>query len=162
ARVGLAVLLVVVGLTATFVLALGPAPLGKDLEYSTLVLDREGRLLRPFATSDGRWRLSARADDVDPRYLDLLFAYEDRRFREHAGVDPFALVRASAQFILNGRPISGGSTLTMQVARLLEPHTRTLGGKLRQMVRAVEIERALGKEEVLELYLRLAPFGGNL
>src|SRR5215472_14759635 len=65
---------------SAFVLALGPPPLGKDLEYSTLVLDREGRLLQPFATSDGRWRLPAQPDDVDPRYLDLLFAYEDRRF----------------------------------------------------------------------------------
>jgi penicillin-binding protein 1C len=145
-----------------FVLALGPAPLGKNLEYSTLVLDREGRLLRPFATSDGRWRLPARADEVDPRYLDLLFAYEDRRFREHAGIDPYALARATAQFARNGRPISGGSTLTMQVARLLEPHTRTLAGKLRQMVRAVEIEHALSKDKVLSLYLSLAPFGGNL
>ena len=145
-----------------FVLALGPAPLGKNLEYSTLVLDREGRLLRPFAASDGRWRLPARADEVDPRYLDLLFAYEDRRFREHAGIDPYALARATAQLARNGRPISGGSTLTMQVARLLEPHTRTLGGKLRQMVRAVEIEHALNKDQVLSLYLSLAPFGGNL
>ena len=162
ARIGGIALLAIVALAAALILALGPAPLGKNLEYSTLVLDREGRLLRPFATSDGRWRLPARADEVDPRYLDLLFAYEDRRFRQHAGVDPFALVRASAQFILNGRPISGGSTLTMQVARLLEPHTRTLGGKLRQMVRAVEIERVLGKDEVLDLYLSLAPFGGNL
>ena len=162
ARIGGIALLAIVALAAVLILALGPAPLGKSLEYSTLVLDREGRLLRPFATSDGRWRLPARADEVDPRYLDLLFAYEDRRFRQHAGVDPFALARASAQFILNGRPISGGSTLTMQVARLLEPHTRTLGGKLRQMVRAVEIERALGKDEVLDLYLSLAPFGGNL
>jgi penicillin-binding protein 1C len=162
ARIGGIALLAIVVLAGALILALGPAPLGKNLEYSTLVLDREGRLLRPFATSDGRWRLPARADEVDPRYLDLLFAYEDRRFRQHAGVDPFALARASAQFILNGRPISGGSTLTMQVARLLEPHTRTLGGKLRQMVRAIEIERALGKDEVLDLYLSLAPFGGNL
>src|SRR5262249_50120399 len=162
ARIGGTALLAIVALAAIVVLALGPAPPGGNLEYSTRVLDREGRLLRPFATSDGRWRLPARADEVDPRYFDLLFAYEDRRFRQHAGIDPFALVRASAQFILNGRPISGGSTLTMQVARLLEPHTRTLGGKLRQMVRAVEIERALGKDEVLELYLSLAPFGGNL
>jgi penicillin-binding protein 1C len=157
-----AIALAIVAPAAAFILGLGPAPLGKDLEYSTLVLDREGRLLRPFATSDGRWRLPARTDEVDPRYLDLLFAYEDRRFRQHAGVDPYALMRATAQFVLNGRPISGGSTLTMQIARLLEPHTRTFGGKLRQMVRAVEVEHALGKDQVLALYLSVAPFGGNL
>jgi penicillin-binding protein 1C len=154
--------LLVVGLATAFVLHLGPAPLGRDLDHSTVVLDREGRLLRPFATSDGRWRLPTRVEDVDPRYIDLLFAYEDRRFRQHAGVDPFALARASVQFVLNGRPISGGSTLTMQVARLLEPHTRTLGGKLRQMVRAIEIEHALDKDQILALYLSIAPFGGNL
>lgn len=154
--------LVVVALIAAFIISLGPAPLGKDLAYSTLVLDRDGRLLRPFATGDGRWRLPARADEVDPRYLDLLFAYEDRRFRGHAGIDLLALVRAASQFVLNGRPISGGSTLSMQVARLLEPRPRTVAGKLRQIVRAVEIEHALGKDEVLALYLSIAPFGGNL
>lgn len=154
--------LVVVLLASAFVISLGPPPLGNDLAYSTLVLDRDGRLLRPFATADGRWRLPARADEVDPRYLDLLFAYEDRRFRRHAGVDALALARAAAQFATNGRPISGGSTLTMQVARLLEPRTRTLAGKLRQMVRAIELERTLSKDEVLALYLSVAPFGGNL
>jgi penicillin-binding protein 1C len=155
------VLLVLLSATI-FILSLGPAPLGNDLEYSALVLDRDGRLLRPFATSDGRWRLPAQADEVDPRYLDLLFAYEDRRFRRHAGIDPLALLRATAQFAINGRPISGGSTLTMQVARLLEPRPRTLAGKLRQIIRAIEIERALDKDQILALYLGIAPFGGNL
>ena len=155
-------IVVVAGLVTAFVLFLGPPPLGKDLAYSTLVVDRDGRLLRPFATADGRWRLPARADDVDPRYLDVLFAYEDRRFRQHPGVDPLALLRATGQFIFNGHHVSGASTLTMQVARLLEPRPRTLLGKLRQVVRAIEIERTLSKDEVLALYLSIAPFGGNL
>src|SRR5262249_12418082 len=150
-----AIVLILISVAA-FIISLGPPPLGKELEYSTLVLDREGRLLRPFATSDGRWRLPARVEEVDPRYLDLLFEYEDRRFRRHAGVDALALLRASAQLITNGRPISGGSTLTMQVARLLEPRTRTIGGKLRQVVRAIELERMLSKDDVLALYLSLA------
>jgi penicillin-binding protein 1C len=155
-------IVVVAGLVTAFALFLGPPPLGKSLAYSTLVVDRDGRLLRPFATGDGRWRLPARADDVDPRYLDVLFAYEDRRFRQHPGVDPFALLRATGQFIFNGHHVSGASTLTMQVARLLEPRPRTLLGKLRQVVRAIEIERTLSKDEVLALYLSIAPFGGNL
>ena len=93
----------------------------------------------------------------------MLLAYEDRRFHEHCGVDPLAMMRAAVQFIGNGRVISGGSTLTMQVARLLEPRDqRTLGAKLRQIVRAIEIERSLSKDEVLALYLTLAPYGGNL
>src|SRR5262249_2266220 len=105
----------------------------------------------------------ARADGVDPRYLALLIAYEDRRFYAHSGVDPLALLRAGAQILAHGRILSGGSTLTMQVARLLEPRTeRSLAAQVRQIVRAVEIERALTKDEVLTLYLGLAPYGGNL
>ena len=124
--------------------SLGPAPLGRDLDYSTLVVDREGRLLRPFATSEGRWRLPATEAGVDPRYLDLLLAYEDKRFRSHHGVDPLALLRAAYLFVTNGRIVSGGSTLTMQVARLLEPRaSATFTGKLREMVRALQLERAL-------------------
>src|SRR5689334_11418178 len=106
---------------AWWVKSLGPVPKGEGLEYSTLVVDRDGRLLRPYATPDGRWRLPAAAADVDPRFIDMLLAYEDRRFREHHGVDPIAVVRAAYQLLAHGRIVSGGSTLTMQVARLLEP-----------------------------------------
>src|SRR6476661_2184484 len=141
----------------------GSAPLGKGLEYSHVVLDREGRLLRAYATDDGRWRLPANAQDVDPRFLTLLFAYEDKRFRSHYGVDPLSLGRAAIQFAASGRIVSGGSTITMQVARLLEPREhRSLGAKLRQIVRAFELEYALGKDKILGLYLTLAPYGGNL
>jgi penicillin-binding protein 1C len=142
---------------------LGPAPLGNHLEFSKTVLDRDGRLLRAYATSEGRWRLPAKVTDVDPRFFDVLFAYEDRRFREHHGADLLALTRAAFQLISSGHIESGGSTLTMQVARLLEPRTsRTFAAKLRQIVRAVEIERVLTKDEVLALYLDLAPYGGNI
>jgi len=148
---------------AAWVYSLGPAPLGKDLEYSHVVLDREGRLLRAYATVEGRWRLPATEDDVDPRFLKLLFAYEDKRFRNHRGVDPLSLGRAAIQFAANGHIVSGGSTITMQVARLLEPRQqRSFGAKLRQIVRALELELALSKHEILSLYLTLAPYGGNL
>src|SRR5216684_680045 len=90
-------ILVAVGVTAVWIGSLGPAPLGERLEFSTAVVDRDGRLLRPYATTEGRWRLLARTDGVDPRYLALLIAYEDKRFREHPGVDVFALIRATAQ-----------------------------------------------------------------
>ena len=93
----------------------------------------------------------------------MLLAYEDRRFRKHRGVDPLAMARAAWQWAGNGRIVSGGSTLTMQVARLLEPRAeRTLAAKLRQIVRAIELERTLSKDEMLSLYLTLAPYGGNL
>jgi penicillin-binding protein 1C len=147
---------------AVLIASLGPAPLGKGLSFSTTVVDRDGRLLRHYTTEEGRWRPPATRESVDPRFLDLLFAYEDKRFRSHHGVDAVALGRAFAQFIFNGRTVSGGSTLTMQVARLLEPRERTFVAKLRQIVRAVEIERKLSKDDILALYLSLAPYGGNL
>ncbi|WP_245431337.1 penicillin-binding protein 1C, partial [Rhodoplanes roseus] len=148
---------------AMWIKSLGPPPLGKDLAWSTVVGDRDGRILRPYATADGRWRLRAERHNVDPRFFDLLFAYEDRRFQEHAGIDPRAFGRAAWQLATHGRIVSGGSTLTMQVARLLEPRTeRSLVAKLRQAVRAVQIERRLSKDEILGLYLSLAPYGGNL
>ena len=146
-----------------WVASLGPAPLGKDLLFSTRVVDREGRLLRAYATGEGRWRLPATVADVDPRFFDMLLAFEDKRFRAHHGVDPLALVRAAFQLATSGRIRSGASTLTMQVARLLEPRSgRSLVAKLRQIVRAIEIERALTKDEVLSLYVDLAPYGGNI
>jgi len=148
---------------AAWIASLGPAPTGNGLEFSTRVVDRDGRLLRAYATAEGRWRLPVKVAEVDPRFLDMLFAYEDKRFRSHHGVDPLALGRAALQLIGSGRIRSGGSTLTMQVARLLEPrHGRTLAAKLRQIVRAVELERELSKDEVLALYLDLAPYGGNI
>jgi penicillin-binding protein 1C len=149
--------------TGAWIFSLGPPPLGDTLDYSTVVLDRSDRLLRAYVTEDGRWRLPITTEDVDPRFHNILLAYEDKRFWSHRGVDPLALVRAATQFIESRRIISGGSTLTMQVARLLEPrHERSLGVKLREIVRAVELELTLSKPQILNLYLNLAPYGGNL
>jgi penicillin-binding protein 1C len=132
-------------------------------ETGVLALDRNGTLLRPFAIADGRWRLPATLQDVDPLFVRTLTAYEDRRFQEHRGVDVKALFRAAWQMLEHGRPVSGASTLTMQVARLLtEKSTRSLGGKLDQMLTALALERRLSKQEVLGLYLTLAPYGGNI
>jgi penicillin-binding protein 1C len=143
--------------------SLGPLDLAASREGSTIVVDRNGRLLRPFTLPDGRWRLPATTHDVDPRYLAMLIAYEDGRFYDHRGVDLRALIRAGAQWLARGHVVSGGSTLTMQVARLVEPRgERTLAAKLRQIARALEIEREVGKEGALDRYLTLAPFGGNL
>ena len=153
----------IAGTVAGLLKAFGPAPLGRDLEVSTLVLDRNGKLLRAYLTSEGRWRLPATRDQVDPRYLDALLTYEDKRFYHHRGVDPLAMTRAAFQLVTHGRIVSGGSTLTMQVARLLEPRQeRSLDAKLRQAVRALQREQALSKDEILGLYLTLAPYGGNL
>ncbi|MEY9324773.1 penicillin-binding protein 1C [Sinorhizobium fredii] len=140
-----------------------PPPLERAQVFSREVLDKDGNLLRAFATPDGLWRLKTTVGDVDPRFIDMLVAYEDQRFREHHGVDPLALGRAALQFVTNGRIVSGASTLSMQVARLIEPRERrSLTAKLLQLARAVQIERRLSKDEILDLYLTHAPYGGNL
>lgn len=140
-----------------------PPPLEKAGVVSAEVLDADGQLLRAFATPEGRWRLKTSVGDVDPRFLTMLVAYEDQRFFDHSGVDPLAVGRAALQFVTNGRVVSGASTLSMQVARLIEPReTRSLSAKLLQLVRAVQIERRLSKQQILELYLTHAPYGGNL
>lgn len=140
-----------------------PPPLEAAMERSAEVVDRDGLLLRAFATKEGRWRLEPDMADVDRRFVDMLLAFEDRRFREHSGVDLKALARAAVQFAANGRIISGGSTLSMQLARLIEPRERrSITAKVMQIARAVQIERRLSKDEILRLYLTLAPYGGNL
>jgi penicillin-binding protein 1C len=142
---------------------LGPPPLAATEISSKLVLDRNGRLLRPFTTPDGLWRLPVTVDEVDPRYFALLLAYEDKRFYSHDGVDGRALGRAVWQFFRYGRPVSGASTLTMQTARLLDDRpTRSYFAKFGQVLRAWQLEAMLSKRQVLELYMRLAPFGGNI
>ncbi len=133
------------------------------VETSIEVLDRDGDLLRAYTVADGRWRLALPPDKVDADYIAMLLAYEDKRFYDHSGVDPRSMLRAVLQAASNGRVISGGSTLTMQVARLLEEGTTgQVGGKLRQMRVALALERRLTKDQILQLYLHLAPFGGNL
>ena len=140
-----------------------PLPLEAAASSSRLVLDRNGHLLRAFTTPEGRWRLDAKPEDVSPTYLSLLFAFEDRRFWRHPGVDPLALARAAAQAIRHGKPISGGSTLTMQAARLLRGSpTHSISAKFQQIADAARLEWTLSKREILSLYLKLAPYGGNL
>ncbi len=131
-------------------------------DVSQTVTDENGKLLRAFLTTDQKWRLAAAAKDLPPAYADMLLAYEDRRFHSHGGIDPLALGRAALQLAANGRVVSGGSTLTMQVARLLEPGQRGIRGKLRQLVAARQLERRYSKKAILAMYLTLAPFGGNI
>lgn len=131
-------------------------------ETSVEVLDRHGALLRAYPVADGRWRLAADPGQVDPLFIAMLVAYEDKRFYRHTGIDPRAVLRAVGQAVANGRVVSGASTLTMQVARLIEDGpTGTLSGKLRQARLALALERRLTKSEILRLYLDRAPYGGN-
>ena len=127
------------------------------------VLDRNGTLLRAYMVEDGRWRLGVMLDQVDPFFVALLLDYEDKRYYQHSGVDPQALLRALVQAVWNGHVVSGGSTLTMQVARLLEGSgTGRVAGKVRQIRLALALERRLTKDQILQIYLLLAPYGGNV
>lgn len=129
----------------------------------TEVLARDGTLLRAYTVDDGIWRLAATPAQVDPSYLAMLRTFEDRRFEDHPGVDIRALIRAAVQSVAAGRIVSGGSTITMQVARLLENSgTGAWPGKFRQIRLALALERRLTKAQILTLYLDLAPFGGNI
>ncbi|MHA6645900.1 penicillin-binding protein 1C [Mesorhizobium sp. A623] len=140
-----------------------PPPLPDKPLVSAEVLDRDGELLRAFTTPDGYWRLKTGLDQVDKGFIDMLVAYEDKRFWDHRGIDVLALGRAAIQLATSFHIVSGGSTLSMQLARLIEPRaSRSVASKIKQMLRALQIERRLSKREILERYLTLAPYGGNL
>ncbi len=138
-----------------------PLPLPQD-DLARVVLAEDGTPLWRFADANGVWRYPVQTREVSPYYLDALLTYEDRWFYHHPGVNPLALVRATWQNLSGTRVVSGGSTLSMQVARLLDPHSRTLHGKLRQLWRTAQLEWHLSKDEILNLYLNRAPFGGTL
>ncbi|TXH97830.1 MAG: peptidoglycan glycosyltransferase PbpC [Pseudomonas sp.] len=138
-----------------------PLPMPGD-GLARVVLAEDGTPLWRFADAEGVWRYPVAPDEVSPYYLEALLTYEDRWFYSHPGVNPLALGRAAWQNLAGGRVLSGGSTLSMQVARLLDPHSRTFAGKLRQLWRTLQLEWHLSKDEILALYLNRAPFGGTL
>src|SRR5581483_2782570 len=141
---------------------LNPLDLGRLQSHSVMVLAGDGSILRAFTAASGAWRFPAKTDEVDPKFLKFLIGYEDQRFYHHPGVDPLALVRAIGQAAEAGHVVSGASTLTMQTARLLEPRPRIIASKLIEMGRALQLEARLGKAGILDVYLSLAPYGGNL
>ena len=156
--------LVAVALLALLLFALDrwfPPPM-PEAGGGAVVLAGDGTPLRAFANRDGVWRYPITLDQVSPHYLQALVTYEDRWFRRHPGINPLAMSRAAWQWLANRRVVSGGSTLTMQVARILEPHSRTPLGKLRQSLRALQLEWRYSKDEILSLYLNHAPFGGTI
>ncbi len=141
--------------------SLFPLPLPED-DQARVVLAEDGTPLWRFADAEGVWRYPVTPEQVAPAYLQALLSYEDRWFYQHPGVNPLALGRAAWQNLSGGRVVSGGSTLSMQVARLLDPHSRSLSGKLKQLWRTLQLEWHLSKTEILTLYLNRAPFGGTL
>ncbi|WP_416380423.1 penicillin-binding protein 1C [Gilliamella sp. B3801] len=138
-----------------------PISISKNKPTQTIVA-QDGTPLWRFADENGIWRYSVKLDEVPDYYLDVLLNYEDRYFYEHVGINPFSLLRAAWQNINNDRIISGGSTISMQVARLLYPHERTLSGKLKQIFRTLQLELHYSKKEILTLYINHAPYGGTI
>jgi penicillin-binding protein 1C len=157
-------LALVVFLAFLFVLdRLYPPPVpGRDSPHALLVVARDGTPLRAFPDREHIWRHQVTLEEVSPRYLESLIRYEDRAFYWHWGVNPLSLARAAWQWAWHGKIVSGGSTLTMQVARILEPIPHTVRGKIKQILRALQLEWRYSKAEILTLYINYAPMGGVL
>lgn len=155
------VLLALVGVMTAWWLCL-PQPLF-DSPYSTVLTARDGELLGARIATDGQWRFPEQAQ-VPERFAKALVAFEDKRFYEHAGVDLIAVARAMRSNLARGRVVSGGSTLTMQLARLVRHRDgeRSLTNKLIETGLALRIEVRYDKPQILALYAANAPFGGNV
>ena len=139
-----------------------PLPARLDTGGSAVVTWRDGRPAHVFLAKDDRWRVGITLDQVDPHYVEALLALEDQRFWHHPGVDPIAIVRAARSNLTQGRIVSGASTITMQLVRVLEPRPRTLRSKIIEALRAMQLELRFSKAEILEMYLRFAPYGRNI
>ncbi|EMT6381903.1 peptidoglycan glycosyltransferase PbpC [Providencia rettgeri] len=162
-RTGITLVLLVIILPLAFLAAdkIWPLPI-KQIEMARTVVAADGTPLWRFADKEGIWRFPVTVEEVSPDFIEALLTYEDRHFYRHPGVNPFSLVRAAGQFVSSGRIVSGGSTISMQVARLIDPHERTLGGKLKQLWRTAQLEYHYSKDEILEMYLNRAPYGGTI
>lgn len=137
-------------------------PLPDKIEYSTVITDNKGEVIHAFLTRDEKWRMKTELDEISPLLKKTIVEKEDRYFYYHPGVNAVAVVRALAKNIFRMKRTSGASTITMQVAKLLEPSKRTYGAKLVEMFRAFQLEWKYSKDEILQLYLNLVPYGGNI
>jgi penicillin-binding protein 1C len=154
--------LVILALTISW-LALPKPPLLEGIDLSQRVRDRHGQVLRVTLTSDEKYRLWTPLSEIAPEFVEATLLFEDKHFWRHRGINPVSLLRSAWDLASAGHARAGASTITMQLARLrFQLHTRTLPGKLRQMLRALELERHYSKEQILEAYLNLAPYGRNL
>jgi penicillin-binding protein 1C len=138
------------------------APLPDKIEYTTVVTDDSGEVLHAFLTPDEKWRMKTELDEISPLLRKTIVAKEDKYFYDHWGINPFALVRAGINNVVQRRRTSGASTITMQVARALEKRPRSLSSKLIEAFRALQLEWVYSKDEILQLYLNLVPYGGNI
>ena len=153
---------IIAGLLLLFFLLNWLFPLPDTVTYSPIVTDDSGEVIHAYLTSDQKWRIKLEPEEITPLLTQTIIAKEDKWFYQHPGINPFAVGRAFFYNVFTGKRTSGASTITMQVARLLEPKPRTLLNKLRESFRALQLEWKYSKAEILQLYLNLAPYGGNI
>jgi penicillin-binding protein 1C len=162
-RRGLWAVTVLNALWLALVIAIYVVPLpDRRIGWSTSVEYRDGHPAHVFLSADDKWRLPVELERVDPAFVRALVALEDKRFWSHHGVDPIAIGRAAITDVVHLRRVSGGSTLSMQLARLLEPRRRTIPNKLVDMFRALQLDARMSKREILEHYLARTPYGRNV
>lgn len=137
-------------------------PVPSTVEYSVMIMDNKGKLMHAFLTSDQKWRMKTELEEISPLLQKAIVQKEDRYFFSHPGVNPFAIARAAFNNIISRRRTSGASTITMQVASALEPGPRTYSKKIVEIFRAFQLEIKFTKKEILQLYLNLVPYGGNI
>lgn len=137
-------------------------PLHDRISYSTIITDDKGEVVHAFLSDDQKWRMQTTLEEISPLLRKTILAKEDQYFYYHPGVNPLAVIRAAGKNLFRMKRSSGASTITMQVARALEPRKRTYASKLIEMFRAFQLEWKYSKEEILQLYLNLAPYGGNI
>ncbi|MGJ8564568.1 MAG: penicillin-binding protein 1C [Alphaproteobacteria bacterium] len=151
-------------LVAVFVAAvlIFPVPVGAARHVSPIVKDQNGRWMTGFTVEDGTWRIRADLTEIDQRFIERVIRIEDKRFWHHSGVDIPAIFRAGRSWTQAGKPVSGASTITMQLVRQLELRPRTMGSKIIETFRAMQYELRFSKAEILELYLTHISYGGNI
>jgi len=137
-------------------------PLATNVDYATIVTDKDDQVLHAYLSNDEKWRMKTELYEISPTLKKAILHKEDKYFYQHFGVNPFAITRAIANNLVKGKRTSGASTITMQVARLLKPKPRTYKNKLIEVFRALQLELAYTKDEILQLYLNLVPYGGNI
>ncbi|MBS1655196.1 MAG: transglycosylase domain-containing protein, partial [Bacteroidetes bacterium] len=137
-------------------------PLPDKIEYSTVITDNKGEVINAYLTHDQQWRMKTELNEISPLLRKTIIAKEDRYFYYHPGVNPIAVFRALFKNIFRMKRTSGASTITMQVARALEPRKRTIWSKIAETFRAFQLELKYSKNEILQLYLNLVPYGGNI
>jgi penicillin-binding protein 1C len=137
-------------------------PVPDKIEYSTIITDNKGTVINSYLTNDQKWRMKTELDEISPLLQKTILAKEDRHFYSHPGVNPLGVIRAVFSNIIHMRRMSGASTITMQVAKMLEPGKRNIWSKLREMFRALQLELKYSKKEILQMYLNLVPYGGNI